>query len=140
MSDSTFEPNLVSRNRVPHADGYRTPTIEDDDHPLNLWRSRQSQQMPSRDHSYLQLQNSNMKEQFDRLRKLGGHSANHDTEPDRKDDHDKQHLPWRRRLKHTTWAYFTMTMATGGIANVLHNSTLIHGSSNNMTPFPLLNM
>ena len=29
-------------------------------------------------------------------------------------------LPWRERVKHYTWTYFTMTMATGGIANVLH--------------------
>lgn len=29
-------------------------------------------------------------------------------------------LPWRERVKHTTWAYFTLTMATGGLANVLH--------------------
>lgn len=29
-------------------------------------------------------------------------------------------LPWKERIKHITWAYFTITMATGGLANVLH--------------------
>ena len=30
-------------------------------------------------------------------------------------------LPWKMRIKHVTWAWFTLTMATGGIANVLSN-------------------
>ena len=35
---------------------------------------------------------------------------------------DKLH--WRERIRHYTWTFFTMTMATGGIANVLHNGIL----------------
>ena len=27
---------------------------------------------------------------------------------------------WRERIRHFTWTFFTMTMATGGIANVLY--------------------
>lgn len=33
------------------------------------------------------------------------------------------HLPiltWRDRMKHFTWTWFTLSMATGGIAHVLH--------------------
>ena len=29
-------------------------------------------------------------------------------------------ISWRHRIKHFTWTYFTLTMATGGIANVLY--------------------
>lgn len=35
-------------------------------------------------------------------------------------DQPKQ-LSWKQRMQHVTWAWFTLTMATGGIANVLHN-------------------
>jgi hypothetical protein len=29
-------------------------------------------------------------------------------------------LSWKKRIRHITWAYFTLTMATGGLANVLY--------------------
>ncbi|OXV11846.1 hypothetical protein Egran_00393 [Elaphomyces granulatus] len=32
---------------------------------------------------------------------------------------DQRRLPWKQRIRHFTWAYFTLTMATGGIANVI---------------------
>lgn len=31
-----------------------------------------------------------------------------------------ERLHWRERIRHFTWTFFTMTMATGGIANVLY--------------------
>ncbi|KAJ4382274.1 hypothetical protein N0V86_002607 [Didymella sp. IMI 355093] len=35
---------------------------------------------------------------------------------------DRRHtrLPWRERIRHFTWTWFCLTMATGGIANVLY--------------------
>ena len=35
----------------------------------------------------------------------------------------EQKLGWNERVRHYTWNFFSMTMATGGIANVLHSGT-----------------
>lgn len=43
--------------------------------------------------------------------------------PNDKEDKDiRRHtkLPWRERIRHFTWTWFCLTMATGGIANVLY--------------------
>ena len=47
-----------------------------------------------------------------------------DEEPDGNDSNDStdsgsKRLPWKQRLKHVTWAWFTLSMATGGLANVI---------------------
>lgn len=34
-------------------------------------------------------------------------------------------LHWRERLRHFTWSFFTMTMATGGIANVIYEGAFL---------------
>lgn len=41
------------------------------------------------------------------------HIPRRDTEP------SEDNVTWRLRVRHFTWAFFTLTMATGGIANVL---------------------
>ncbi|EXJ92901.1 hypothetical protein A1O3_01455 [Capronia epimyces CBS 606.96] len=46
------------------------------------------------------------------------------TSPEKDVEEEKEipkQLSVRQRLKHVTWAWFTLTMATGGIANVLHH-------------------
>lgn len=39
---------------------------------------------------------------------------------------DQGRLPWKQRIRHFTWAYFTLTMATGGIANAIAQSKDIY--------------
>lgn len=47
------------------------------------------------------------------------------TAPDSRDSYEKyndgmlQRLPWKYRLKHFTWSWFTCVMACGGISNVI---------------------
>jgi hypothetical protein len=36
----------------------------------------------------------------------------------------RRKLSWRERVRHFTWTWFCMTMATGGIANVLYTGLL----------------
>ena len=45
---------------------------------------------------------------------------------DRDEGKDPAKLPIRERVRHFTWTWFTMTMATGGIANVLYDEQLQH--------------
>lgn len=35
----------------------------------------------------------------------------------------QRNLSWRERIRHFTWTWFCMTMATGGIANVLYTGS-----------------
>lgn len=37
-----------------------------------------------------------------------------------KEADERKRLSWRERIRHFTWTWFCMTMATGGIANVLY--------------------
>lgn len=116
------DPYAALRSRQQHKDGYRTPAIEDENHPLNLWRTRQSNN--GRIDSYFPPQDQNTTEQIDRFRKLENQPGRSTEQPRRKSTARDVHLPWKERVKHTTWAYFTMCMATGGLANVLHAGML----------------
>lgn len=44
------------------------------------------------------------------------------------DEEKPKRLSWKQRVKHVTWAWFTLTMATGGIANVLHHGKTCYGA------------
>jgi hypothetical protein len=92
----------VDRRRPSMADGLRTPTIEDQEHrahglAFHHAHHRHSSHQPAiSEHDDCML-------------------VKQDTT-----DPDIKHLTWPQRMKHVTWAWFTLTMATGGIANVLH--------------------
>jgi hypothetical protein len=40
-----------------------------------------------------------------------------------KESDERRRLSWRERVRHFTWTWFCMTMATGGIANVLYTGS-----------------
>lgn len=50
-------------------------------------------------------------------------------EEDRESEQSNGKLGFKQRIRHMTWAYFTLTMATGGIANVLHHSRFVFRTS-----------
>lgn len=120
------DPDLNSRR--PGNEGWRTPMIEDDDHPLNMWRSQHSSgtafESSSQSHSQEEIVNQQTATPQPQgapvssrdLRHKLTHHTQHSTHP--------EHLPWKERLRHTSWAWFTMSMATGGLANVLNAGKL----------------
>lgn len=97
--------------KAPGQDGYRTPTVED--YELHIRNT-------SQDPRHISLND--------------GNKAGHDSQP----RHELaprspfstsfislvpilEKLEWKERLRHFTWSWFTLTMSTGGIANVLYN-------------------
>jgi hypothetical protein len=127
--------------RRPGDDGYLTPMIEDTERQLEL-----SSYFPE-DLSHLHLHRSLGEAHASTLERVNSLvlrpnrsrcSANGDCishycadhaerlpptkEEDREDEQSSGKLGFKQRIRHMTWAYFTLTMATGGIANVLHHS------------------
>ena len=93
---------------APGADGYRTPTIEDIE-----------QHSSSTNHDDL-LPGSSLSHAFSALTSrlpVKGNLAERSKLGLRL---EVEHIHWKRRIRHFTWSYFTLTMATGGIANCLY--------------------
>lgn len=137
--------------RHPGDEGYRTPTIEDSQRDLRRYAAADSYfprfPQPSRDlrdvhSSALERVHSANTTTF-RGAEKNGETASQNNDPEygspsaeeddstsaeasehREDYSDTSsfHLSWKKRIHHFTWSYFTMTMATGGIANVLWTS------------------
>lgn len=110
-------------------EGYRTPTVEDAERDLstgsngNLLSSPTGQALREAHTSALEsLQGSSP-------RVLSGSVAAKDNginDTGSTDDAETEsssiiNLSWKERTRHFTWAFFTLTMATGGIANVLNS-------------------
>jgi len=95
---------IPSKMLSPGQDGYRTPTGEDYEHHYEQRRRQHSNLgvlAPSLPHMHSPLSSA--------TRSLS---------------RGLEKLAWKQRLRHFTWTFFTMTMATGGIANVLHQGCL----------------
>jgi len=119
--------------RSPGEDGYRTPTIEDAERTLSILGVMDSSASQAREvHStaldaVLQKVSSRATDRAARKEKEGGLSGckDHDYDPNgTAADYSASKLSWKKRIRHVTWAYFTITMATGGLANVLYQGML----------------
>ena len=89
-----------------------TPMIENITHPLNLQlaNSTQSAQLVERSCGCHQRLKGPNTPQY--LPERSDESSDAETYP--------SNLTLKQRVKYVTWAWFSMTMATGGIANALH--------------------
>lgn len=114
--------------RSPGDDGYRTPTIEDaqrtlaelaGDSPGSEVREVHTTALEAAlQRASSRVTDVTANKEDNHCRDQDGFSLNRrntDTPPSR--------LSWRKRIRHITWAYFTLTMATGGLANVLYEGT-----------------
>lgn len=102
----------ISRSAT-HPDGWRTPTIEDSEHPGN--RPKDSDDTLPDNHSSTRRRRDTEGE-ADRRSDMFPIDT-----PAEAEDKKPKHLTWKQRIKHVTWAWFTLCMATGGIASVLYS-------------------
>ncbi|KAL4888552.1 C4-dicarboxylate/malic acid transporter [Aspergillus ambiguus] len=106
----------------PGDDGYRTPTIEDTQRDLSL-HSDSLYTPPSTGANAGQAHTSaleNVHRTFSRKPQGDEAGLDHVTLPS-ESSYTPSNLSWKKRIRHITWAFFTLTMATGGIANALYN-------------------
>lgn len=90
----------------PGQDGYRTPTVEDYQRHVREAQLRPRGPGLSNRSSRLRVPMAGMFSNLSSV-SLGQNIL--------------ERLEWRERIRHYTWTFFTMTMATGGIANVLYS-------------------
>ena len=111
----------IPRHMVPPGqDGYRTPTIED----YAVQNGGPTTPNGARTPSGTTTPNS-----LQQRLPHGRHFLNLSSSSLAHSILDK--LQWRERIRHYTWTYYTMTMATGGIANVLYTGkSSLQGSRN----------
>ena len=103
----------------PGQDGYRTPTIEDYETQQGGPTTPNGARTPNG------LATPNGHSTPNSLRHRLPHTRHHSNLSSASLAHsifDKLH--WRERIRHYTWTFFTMTMATGGISNVLYAGKL----------------
>ncbi|KAI9035499.1 putative C4-dicarboxylate transporter/malic acid transport protein [Aspergillus affinis] len=113
------EPLSCGHIRISGASELRTPMINDDRN------HRKACPSPSRETRVCDAHTS-------ALEALNGlsyqkHEVSGSRSPDEKGRRRRagnvptDNLGWKERIRHFTWAFFTLTMATGGIANVLYS-------------------
>lgn len=119
---------IVRHTRTPGEDGYRTPTIEDAERALHAVDREDTHGSRARDVHTTALQTALHKAPSQATagpsrrckETLGGPACDGEPLSRRKTDASATSLSWKKRIRHVTWAYFTLTMATGGLANVFY--------------------
>lgn len=115
--------------RIPGEEGYRTPTIEDAERTISILGNGETPNGIARNFHSTALEAA--------LHKVSSRPANGQDKREYsncEESHDanihrtatgssSSVLGWRKRIRHVTWAFFTLTMATGGLANVLYEGT-----------------
>src|SRR2546423_1771754 len=94
-----------------------TPTVEDPEH-----RVRQGADTPTFASSLSDGIGGPLHSHFLNTHHHFGHNPHYCHRTDHSDEllfEPPKNLTWKQRIKHVTWPYFTLTMATGGIANVI---------------------
>lgn len=131
----TMALGLPRHMRSPGDDGYRTPTIEDAERDLSMHGDTNHYFSPAR-RKPRDVHTSALEALHSPSYRIADGTTTVKNEADAKEEHDvgvanvrcrysetpPVNLSWKKRIRHFTWAYFTLTMATGGIANVLHTS------------------
>jgi hypothetical protein len=114
--------------RSPGDDGYRTPTIEDAERTLAVL----GVDAPRQGNNAREVHTSALEAALQKVtsratdQTAGNKELSHCEDRDRVEltrkvtDVSASKLSWKKRIRHVTWAYFTLTMATGGLANVLY--------------------
>lgn len=126
------EPDLPRHMRSPGEDGYRTPTIEDAERALSILGCVEE----SPGGGVRKAHSSALEAALQRASSRATVKTNPDKEAGACQDYNglglfglkrtvSGELSWKKRIRHVTWAYFTLTMATGGLANVLYQG--VHG-------------
>ena len=123
--------------RRPGDDGYRTPTIEDAER--ELVRKDANVFLPPAERRARDVHTSALEALHNPSYRVSEGTSAKDYAPGKEEDQEEpgisrshikcseshsMNLSWKERIRHFTWAYFTLTMATGGIANVLYTGKL----------------
>ncbi|KAJ5543144.1 hypothetical protein N7461_009147 [Penicillium sp. DV-2018c] len=118
--------------RNPGEEGYRTPTIEDAEQALSILGAIEDNPRVHQVHSSaLEAALQRASSRVTVKSKPDKEEPGNKEEPSTCRDHNglglfglkrtaSGELGWKKRIRHVTWAYFTLTMATGGLANVLY--------------------
>lgn len=119
---------LQWRNQEPIASPFVNPDESSESNPFDKYYEREYQGRAARAAGDSEKTYVTGDEHVETSAAESGNGVLHDNDGDKEEEavedgtekSDPYHMSWRERIRHFTWTWFTMTMATGGIANVLY--------------------